>query len=160
MQGSLHVGPVIILLSIVLGAGVVARDPSPKKGVPEPQHRQGPVGQLQAGGCVNAVLVDVPELVVHGVAQPVVAFVRGLGGREVAVLQDRLVGHVRDHRVAPPVRHCADVVIVVVCDCIAHLRSTKIIEMKECITMKSLKRYIFKGKNKLEFTYLAQNIKR
>lgn len=121
VHGSLHVGPVIVLLGVVLGARVVPGDPSPEERVPEPHHRRGPVGKLQAGRGVDAVLVDAPELVVHRVVQPVVALFRGRVQREVAVLEDRFVGRVRDHGVSPPVRHRAHVVVVVVCHCIAHL---------------------------------------
>ena len=74
-----------------------------------------------AGGRVDAVLVDVPKLVVHGVAHGTVAGTRDVGAGEVAQLEDGLVGAVRDHGVRPPVGHRADVVIVVVGHGVPHL---------------------------------------
>lgn len=74
------------------------------------------------GGSVDAVLVDVPELVVHGVVDSTVAGAGRLDGGEVAGGENGAVGAVGDHGVGPPVGNSADAVVVVVRHRVADLR--------------------------------------
>jgi hypothetical protein len=118
----LHVHPVVVPLGVGLRAGVVAGGAAAAdEGVLEPEH--GGVGPGRGGARrrVDAVLVDVPELVVHGVAHGAVAGARDAAAAEVAPPEDGLVGAVGDHGVRPPVGDRADVVVVVVGHRVAHL---------------------------------------
>lgn len=114
----LHVGPVVVLLGVVLGAGVVAVGAAAEQGVLEPQP---PLCSVGARGGVDAVLVDIAELVVHGVADGAVALPRRLRRAEVAGGEDGSVGAVGDHRMSPPVGDGAETVVVVVRHRIAYL---------------------------------------
>lgn len=122
MHRPLHVHPVVVLLGVGLCARVVAEGSPSNEGVLEPQH--GSVGRRRsAGRRVDAVLVDIAELVVHGVVHGAVAGARDVGAGEVARLENGLVGAVGDHGMCPPVRDRADVVVVIVSDGVAHLRT-------------------------------------
>jgi hypothetical protein len=120
MHCRLHIHPVVVLLGVGLCAGVVAEGSPADEGVLEPQHG-GVGGRGGAGRRVDAVLVNVAELVVHGVVDGAVAGARDVDAGEVARPEDGLVGAVGDHGVCPPVGDRADVVVVVVSDCVAHL---------------------------------------
>ena len=120
MHCLLHVQPVVVLLGVGLRAGVVAEGSPSDEGVLEPEN--GGIGPGRgAGRSVDTVLVNVSELLVHGVVHGAVAEAGDVGAAEVARLEDGLVGAVRDHGVRPPVGDRADVVVVVVGDCIAYL---------------------------------------
>jgi hypothetical protein len=126
MHCRLHIHPVVVLLGVGLCAGVVAEGSPADEGVLEPQHG-GVGGRGGAGRRVDAVLVNVAELVVHGVVDGAVAGARDVDAGEVARPEDGLVGAVGDHGVCPPVGDRADVVVVVVSDCVAHLSTGEII---------------------------------
>lgn len=129
----LHVQPVIVLLGVGLRAGVIAEGSPSNEGVLEPE--QGGVGpSSRAGWGVDAVLVNVAELMVHGVVHGTVAEAGYVDAAEVARLADGIVGAVGDHGVRPPVGDGADVVTVVVRDCIAYLRTGETFSIKHKFT--------------------------
>lgn len=71
------------------------------------------VGEV-ARKSVDVILVDVSELLVHGVAVKGVALVGVLLAVEVAGAHELVESSVGDHSVAPPVIHRPQVVVVVV----------------------------------------------
>lgn len=76
-----------------------------------------------AGRRVDVVLVDVAELLIHGVVVEWFALVVGVhAALEVARAHQLPVGLVGDHGVAPPVVHRPQVVVVVVRHRVSHLQ--------------------------------------
>lgn len=67
-----------------------------------------------ARGSIDVVLVDVAELLVHGVRVEGLALIRLLLLPEIARVYQLPIRPVRYHRMAPPVRHRPQVIIVVV----------------------------------------------
>lgn len=131
MHGFLDIGSVVVNFSVFFGAGVVAGQwPECAAGLMGKAHvvAGGAGGECGAVGVitrrrVDVVLVDVSELLVHGVVIERLALVGLFLLPEIARVHQLPVSLVGDHGVAPPVRHRSQVVVVVVCNCIPHLHS-------------------------------------
>lgn len=127
----LNLRPVIILLCIVLGAWIITITSSSEQCIFESNWwcscGIGAIGHWRGSGCrargsVDAVLINVPKLMVHGIVHGMVTLARiGCSG-EVTTRDDWSVGSVRYHGVSPPIGNCAEAVIVIVCDRIAYLQ--------------------------------------
>ena len=88
VHGFLHVLPVVVLLSVALGARIVAVRSAAEDGTPQSTVDGGVARSGLTGGRVDTVLIDVAELAVHGVVNCFIALDGVLRAREVAVPED------------------------------------------------------------------------
>ena len=71
--------------------------------------------------CIDVVLIDVTKLFLHRVRVKRFAFIRFRLSSKVASVHQLVIRPIRDHRMAPPIRHRSEVIIVIVSQGVSNL---------------------------------------